>query len=163
MISRVINWLCIASMVFFGATYARANNSDEAAIRKVIEQRRVAWNAQDTGGYAALLTADADIVSSTGRSAESREEIIKLYIHQRAGAYQTATITSTVVKRIKFVRPDIVLVDAEAELEGARGPDGGVVAPTRSLVFFILRKEGDRWLISSIRGAPISAIQCQKQ
>jgi len=113
--------------------------------------------------YAALLTEDADIVSSTGRSAENREEIIKLYIQQRAGAYRTATITSTVVKRIKLVRPDIALADAEAELEGARGPDGGVVAPTRSLVFFVLTKEGDRWLICSIRGAPISAIQSQKQ
>ena len=163
MISRVITYICIASAVFFGAAYAEPNSGDEAAIRKVIEQRRAAWNAQDTRSYAALLAADADVVSSTGRSAESREEIIKLYVDQRAGAYRTATITSTVVKRIKFVRPDIALADAEAELEGARGPDGSVVAPTRSLVFFILIKDGERWLISSIRGAPISAIQSLKQ
>ena len=163
MISRLIIYVCIASTVFFRAAYAEPNSGDEAVIRKVIEQRRVAWNAQDTRSYAGLLAADADIVSSTGRAAESREEIIKLYVDQRAGAYRTATITSTVVKRIKFVRPDIALVDAEAELEGARGPDGSVVAPTRSLVFFILTKEGDRWLISSIRGVPISTIQSSKQ
>jgi len=161
MIPRLISYVCIASTLFFGA--AEPNNGEEAAIRKVIEQRRLAWNAEDTRSYAALLTADADIVSSTGRSAGNREEIIKLYVDQRAGAYRTATIASTVVKRIKFVRPDIALADAEAELVGARGPSGDIVAPTRSLVFFILVKEGERWLISSIRGAPISAIQSSKQ
>ena len=163
MIRKLIGYGCIASTLFLIAAYAEANNGEEAAIRQVIEQRRLAWNARDTSGYAALLARDADIVSSTGRSAEGREEIIKLYVEQRAGAYRSAAITSTVVKRIKFVRPDIALADAEAELEGARGPDGGVVAPTRSLVFFILTKDGDRWLISSIRGAPISAIQSSKQ
>lgn len=163
MIPRLVSYVFIASTLFFGAAYAEPNNGEEAAIRKVIEQRRLAWNAEDTRSYAALLTADADIVSSTGRSADNREEIIKLYVDQRAGAYRTATIASTVVKRIKFVRPDIALADAEAELVGARGPGGDVVAPTRSLVFFILVKEGERWLISSIRGAPISAIQSPKQ
>ena len=163
MISRLIRYVCIASTLFFGVAYAEPNNDDEAAIRKVIEQRRLAWNAEDTRSYAALLTADADSVSSTGRSANGREEIIKLYVDQKAGAYRTATIAWTVVKRIKFVRPDIVLADAEAELVGVRGPDGDVVPPRRSLVFFILTKEGDRCLISSIRGAPIGAIENSKQ
>ena len=163
MMLRSICYICICGTLFFGAAYAEPNDGEEAAIRKVIEQRRVAWNAQDTRSYAALLAPDADIVSSTGRSAQSREKIIKLYVEQRRGAYRTATITSTVVKRVKFVRPDVALADAEAELEGARGPDGGQVAPTRSLVYFILIREGERWLISSIRGAPISGIQNPKQ
>jgi uncharacterized protein (TIGR02246 family) len=163
MMRKLISHGVIVSTLLFIVAYAEASNGEESAIRQVIEQRRLAWNAQDTRGYATLLANDADIVSSTGRSAQGREEIIKLYVDQRAGAYRTATITSTVVKRIKFVRPDIALADAEAELEGARGPDGGIVAPTRSLVFFILTKEGGRWLISSIRGAPISAIQSSKQ
>ena len=163
MTPRLISYVCVVSTLFFGAAYAEPNNSEEAAIRKVIEQRRLAWNAEDTRSYAALLTDDADIVSSTGRSAVNRKEIIKLYVDQRAGAYRTATIASTVVKRIKFVRPDIALADAEAELVGAREPGGDVVAPTRSLVFFVLVKEGEGWLISSIRGAPISATQSSKQ
>ena len=161
--SRLICCISVVATLVFGAAYAETDNGDEAAIRKVIEQRRIAWNAQDTDGYAALLAPNADSVSSTGRSAESREEIIKLYVEQRRAAYRTATITSTVVKRIKFVRPDVALADAEAELEGARGPDGGLVGPRRTTVYFVLTKEGERWLISSIRGAPISAIQAPRQ
>jgi len=161
--TRLIYYISVVAMLVFDAAYAEPNNGEEAAIRKVIEQRRIAWNAQDTRGYAALLAPDADSVSSTGRSAEGREEIIKLYVEQRREAYRTATITSTVVKRIKFVRPDVALADAEAQLEGARGPDGSVVAPRRTMVYFILIREGERWLISSIRGALISAIQDPRQ
>jgi hypothetical protein len=68
-------------------------------------------------------------------------------------------------KALCITIPESILLRADevAELEGARGPDGSVVAPTRSLVFFILIKDRDRWLISSIRGAPISAIQSLKE
>jgi uncharacterized protein (TIGR02246 family) len=163
MTGKLLGYGCIASTLLFIPAVAGAQSGEEAAVRRVIEERRLAWNAQDTRSYATLLAVDADIVSATGRSAQGREEVIKLYLDQRAGAYRTASITSTVVERIKFVRPDIAIADAEVELEGARGTDGDVVPPTKSLVFFLLTKEGDQWLISSIRGASISAIQSSKR
>jgi uncharacterized protein (TIGR02246 family) len=163
MTRKLLGYVCITGTLLFIAALAGAQSGEEAAVRRLIEERRLAWNAQDTQRYAALLAVDADIVSATGRSAQGREEVIKLYLEQRAGAYRTASITSTVVKRIKFVRPDIAVADAEVELEGARGMDGNVVPPAKTLVFFIVTKEGDQWLISSIRGAPISTIQSSKR
>ncbi len=143
-------WLTCALSA--NAVYAAEANADEEAIRAVIEQRRVAWNAEDVETYARLLTEDADIMSSTGRLAYGREDVIKLYVEQRSGAYRGATITSMHVTRIKLVRPDVALVDAEGELVGARGADGNVWAPIKGLVIFLLAKERGHWLISSIRG-----------
>ena len=155
----LLNGLCLASVFAVRASYTDGKDSDERAIREVVEQRRLAWNAGDTQTYARLLTEDADILSSTGRSAYGRDEIVKLYLEQRAGAYRGAALASTVVTRIKFVRPDVALADAEAEIVGARGRDGSLLVPTKVLATFVLKKENRAWLISAIRGAPIAAIQ----
>jgi uncharacterized protein (TIGR02246 family) len=147
-------WLVYASAGQAAGTYA-----DEQAIRITIEQRRVAWNTDDVNTYARLLAEDADILSSTGRSASGREEVIRLYVEQRSGAYRGASITFTVVTHIKFVRPDVAVADAEAELAGLRGADGNAFAPVKGQVVFVLLKQGERWLISSIRGVTRVSVQ----
>jgi uncharacterized protein (TIGR02246 family) len=136
---------------------------DEDAIRQVIEQRRVAWNAQDTKTYASLLTSDADIVSATGRAAYGREEIIRLYVEQMSGPYRGAKVASTVVTRIRFVRPDVALVDTEFEMEGVHARDGAVMPLISGLTNFVLTKEDGGWLISSIRGMPRTPMQGPRQ
>lgn len=144
------------------AVAGRAENMDEAAIRQVIEQRRIAWNEQDTVTYAKLLTVDADIVSATGRSAYGRDEVIRLYIEQKLGAYRGATVTSTVVSRIKFVRVDVAVVDAEFEIDGVRARNGTVLPIVTGLNNYVLTREEGKWLISSIRGIPRTPIQGPK-
>jgi len=142
--------LALAYAFLLGCAYA--SDEDETAIRALIEERRVAWNAQDTDAYSRILTEDADIWSATGRSAYGREEVIKLYLEQRKGTYRTANISSTQVTRIKLVRPEVALVDAEGELTGARSSDGAMLPPIKGQVLFLVVRENGRWLISSIRG-----------
>ena len=159
--ATVIALLLLASVL--GAIAASVSETDEDAIRRVIEQRRLAWNAQDTKAYASLLTPDADIVSATGRSAHGRDEVIQLYVEQRSGAYRGATVVSTFVTRIKFVRPEVAVVDADFEIEGVRGRDGNTMPPVNGLNSFVLVKGNGRWLILSIHGIPKSPIHVPKQ
>jgi uncharacterized protein (TIGR02246 family) len=160
---KLITMLTLCSALATATSYAAGTDPDADAIRAVVEQRRIAGNAEDTDSYARLLTPDADIVSATGRSAYGREGIIQLYVEQRSGAYLGAIITSTVVTRIKFVRPDVAVVDADFELTGVRGRDGNPMAPISGLNTFILTKENGQWLISSIRGIPRTPIQGPRQ
>ena len=155
--------LILVLVAAFCAMPADGSEADSAAIREVIEQRRVAWNAEDSDTYAKLLTSDADIVSATGRAAYGRDEVLRLYQEQRAGAYRGATVLSMVVTRIKFVRPDVAVVDAEFEIEGVRGQDGKTIPLVTGLNNFLVVKENGRWLISSIRGIPKSTIQAPRQ
>jgi len=156
----VIWLICI---VCAGPAHAAGSNVDESAIRAVLEQRRVAWNAEDVEAYARLLAEDADILSATGRTENGRDEVIRLYVEQRAGAYRGASISSIVVTRIKFVRPDVAVADANTELTGVRGADGNVLAPSKGEAFYVLVKDGGQWLISSIRGLRRVSIQGPRQ
>ena len=137
--------LVLTYVLWLGCVYA--GDEDETAIRTLIEQRRVAWNAQDIDAYGRILTDDADISSATGRSAYGREEIIKLYLEQRKGAYRTANINSTHVTRIKLVRADVALVDAEGELIGARGTDDALLPPVKGQVLFLVVRE---WSLANL-------------
>ena len=150
--ARPSSLLCLMWLLCASTGHAVGTDADEQAIQATIEQRRVAWNTDDANTYARLLAEDADILSATGRSASGRDEVIRLYIEQRAGAYRGASITSNVVTRIKFVRPDVAIADAVADLVGVRGPDGNALAPIKGQVVFVLVKQGEHWVISSIRG-----------
>jgi uncharacterized protein (TIGR02246 family) len=154
-------WL--TCLVCAGTANAAGRDADESAIRAVIEQRRLAWNAEDVEAYARLLAEDADILSATDRTASGRDEVIRLYVEQRSGAYRGASISSTVVTRIKFVRPDVAVADADTELTGVRGVDGNVLAPSKSQVVYVLAKDGGQWLISCIRGLRRVSVQAPRQ
>ena len=80
MTTRFIGMLVLIGALIALAPRVAAADRDEEAIRAVIEQRRVAWNAGDTDAYARLLTPDADLMSATHRSAYGREAIIQLYL-----------------------------------------------------------------------------------
>jgi uncharacterized protein (TIGR02246 family) len=151
-----IGLICLLCAAVANAT---GRDVDESAIRAVLEQRRVAWNADDVETYARLLAEDADILSATGRTASGRGEVIRLYVEQRSGAYRGASISSIVVTGIKFVRPDVAVADANTELTGLRGADGNVLPPSKGEALYVLVKDGSQWLISSIRGLRRVSVQ----
>jgi uncharacterized protein (TIGR02246 family) len=161
--TRLFDVIWLTSLICAVPVCAAGIPAEEEAIRLLIEQRRIAWNAEDVDAYARLLAEDVDILSSTGRSASGREEVIRLYVEQRSGAYQGATIASTVVTRIKFVRPDVAVADADAELAGLRGREGNTLGPIKGQVVFVVVKEAGTWLISSIRGVTRIPVQSARQ
>jgi len=130
-----------------------ADPEDEQAIRRLIGDREAAWNRGEVENYSLLLTPAADIVSATGRPARGRDAVLALYREQRAGAYKGA-VTSTPIDSIRFLRPDVAIVDARFSLSGLRAPDGSALPARRGLLTLVVTKEGSRWLIASMRGIP---------
>lgn len=122
---------------------------DERSIKKTIADRQGVWNKGDVDGYARLLTADVDISSATGRVARGRDAVVALFKKQREGVYRGAS-TLTTVTQIRFLCPDIAIVDANFENSGAIDP-GSPVAGT--FVFILAKVSSGAWLIAAIRGA----------
>ena len=135
-----------------------AQEVESRAIRRLIEQRENAWNSGNVAGYGQLLTDDADLLSATGRSAQGRQAILALYVEQRAGAYNGWT-TSTPIEAIRFLRPDVAIVNTRFVLTGLRAADGTTPSARRGLLMFVVSKEDGHWLIAAMRGIPETPIR----
>lgn len=129
----------------------------EADVREVIEARRLAWNAHDLAGYRRLLAVDAELTSATGKSADGREEILRLYADQQLGAYRDASISSTVVERIKFVTTEVAVADASFAMTGVRTSTGTLPLVEGVNSYLLVYRSGS-WVIWSMRSVPKIAI-----
>jgi uncharacterized protein (TIGR02246 family) len=132
-----------------------AHVADEAAIRLLIHQRETAWNGGDVEAYRRLLTADADTLSGTGRTADGRDAILALYTEQRTGAYKGAT-TATPVESIRFLRSDVAVVNTRSRVTGLRGPDGVALPVREGRQTLIVTKDQGRWQIAAFRSCAVS-------
>ncbi|MCZ2495288.1 SgcJ/EcaC family oxidoreductase [Xylophilus sp. Kf1] len=144
---------CAASACATARASAGARR-DEAGVRRVVEARRLAWNAQDLPGYRRLLTPDAELTSATGKTAHGREEILRLYVDQRKGVYRDAALPSTVVDRIRFITDDVAMVDAAFVLTGVRTEAGAPLPPVEGINSYLLVRRTDGWVIAAMRGVP---------
>jgi uncharacterized protein (TIGR02246 family) len=124
--------------------------NDDAAIKELIARRQAAWNAGDAEAYRRLLTPDADILSSTGRTAQGRDAVIGLYLEQRAGAFAGAK-TAVRVVNIRMIRPDVAIVDAEVNLDGLKTD---VLAGQSRTTFVVVKQPDGKWLITAQRAGP---------
>lgn len=135
------------------ATAQRAS-SDERAIRDLVEAHAIAWNKRDPKAAAAVVTADAVWITSSGQVLQGRAAIERA--HVKWLAEDAATGGSTHVHppssiTIRFIRPDVAVADLESQYVGAKGPDGKVLSPTRSLLFIVVTKDGSEWRIAQVR------------
>jgi len=134
------------------ATYAQGGRAgDEAAIQRQIEQFAAAWNKADAKAAAQFFTEDGDYVSSTGQMAEGRAGIERVLTDQFAGVYKGATLKTTVTA-IRFLKPDVAIVNGTFEVSGMHGPDGKELQVRKGLSTNIAAKQGDKWLIAALRG-----------
>ena len=149
--------LVFASMASVMSAQPPSRDEDERTIRLLIQHRETAWNSGDVAGYGRLLTDDADLLSATGRAAESRKAILDLYVEQRTEAYKGGT-TATPVESIRFLRPDVAIVNTRFRLTGLHAADGSTLPVRRGLLTLIVTKDQGHWLIASMRGIPETPI-----
>ena len=129
----------------------------EAVIEAVLAARRVAWNAGDLESYRELLTEDADVVSATGRGSAGRDALIALSAEQkRQPSYRDAIITATEIHAIRFLKPDVALVDATYRMTGVRIPADTEARPVEGAILFVMVEQDGAWRIASIRALPPS-------
>jgi uncharacterized protein (TIGR02246 family) len=128
------------------STAAGASDQDDQGVRKAGAGYMAALNKGDLEGILAFWAPDADYVDEAGKMTRGREAIATLYkksLAENNGAkYKGQTYS------IKFLRPDVAMVDGSVEItssEGVRDSNRYAVVWTRS---------GDKWLISSARDLP---------
>ncbi len=145
----------IASIVLLSLLTSLVNaqtKPDEAAIRRILEEEVTTWNRSDADGYSRYFATEGTFTNVqgmffTGYKAfrDRHEEIFK-------GQFRGTALQLEVVS-LRFVRPDVAVVDALTWVSGFSKAGSPPVVHTdakgrlRTRLLQVLVKEGDAWKI----------------
>jgi uncharacterized protein (TIGR02246 family) len=132
--------------------------ADEAAISAVITDRFLAgWNAHDAHLFASAFAPDADFTNVRGMSASGRENIEQFHAQAFQKMFMQSHQTAE-VKKVRFLKPDVAIVDVRWEMTGALTPDG-VSRPVRTgLLDLVFTSSSGSWLIAVMHNVDLTPV-----
>ncbi len=142
----------LVTSVVFGFAARAVEPGGEAAIRTIVAAQTAAWNAGDAKSYSANVADDVGFTNILGEVRYGREA----FESRHAGIFSTIFKGSHLeqsIRRIRFVTPDVAVVDVDTEMRGFAGLPPGVKASsdgvlrTRLQQVFIHR--GGTWWIEA--------------
>ena len=118
--------------------------SDEAAIRRVIQQHDQTRTSGDWKGSANLFAEDGATLTSAGEWRRGRAQIEARGAAAGAGVYKGAKYMTT-VDTVRLLAPTIAIADATFEISNIAG------GSRKGNTTYILVKSGDAWRIAAAR------------
>ncbi len=124
---------------------------EEPALRKAMDDEESAWNRGDAKALAAAFRDDATYADAFGGVARGRAEVDRR-VGEVLSAWPGARIALK-VRKLRVLKPDVALVEADVELTGwkklppgFRAEDGTTV---RSRLLQVFQKEAGAWRIAA--------------
>lgn len=133
------------------------DSAAEAQIRSIVAAQVTAWDAGDGKAFAKDLAPDASFTNRFGTVmygpalfAERHREIL--------ATFYKGTTRHDSIRRIRFVTPDVAIVDIDSEVRGVKAmPAGIATAPdgiNRTQLMEVFVRRGDRWWIEAYHNVP---------
>jgi uncharacterized protein (TIGR02246 family) len=106
---------------------AQASTSDEAQIRGIVEGQVSAWNAGDAVGFSRSFAENGSFTNIRGTVFYGHKAFEDRHREIFAGFFKGSRLAMSIT-RIRFVRPDVAIVDLATELSNLSGRPPGVRA-----------------------------------
>lgn len=130
-----------------------SQTSDEAAVRKLLHERDVAWQKQDVAALIAPFAEDADHIDSSGNLTVGRKAIEEKYKSVLASGKYKGSQSTQGITRIRFIKKDVAVVDAEWKLSGLLDAGGKPLPDRAGTSVVVVAKEPGEWKIVTLRVA----------
>jgi uncharacterized protein (TIGR02246 family) len=132
------------------ARFARAADSNEAAIKELNMDFVTAWNAHDAKSMAAVWAEDASLINPFGVKCSSRAEIEKLFGGEHSGVMKASTykIDSFTLRK---ACDDVMVGDWESTITGMIDPSGKPMPPFPHHVTTVYQNRGGHWTMTLTR------------
>jgi len=131
-------------------TTETAPMSDEDMIRAFTDEFEQAVSSGDAKAIGALFVEDSDLVDQAGTMHHGRAAIEERYQRLFEGPYKGAQATLE-ISSIRFVRPDIAIVDGTYELNGMKSADGLPLGLVKGMYTNVSVKENGEWMLHCSR------------
>jgi uncharacterized protein (TIGR02246 family) len=126
--------------------------SPEAQIRALVAAQATAWNAGDAVAYAKDVSPDVSFTNLFGMVMYGEAAFVERH-KQILSTFYKGTTKHHQVRRIRFVTPDVALVDIDNEVHGVKAMPPGIAVPPdgiikTQLMEVFVRRDG-RWLLEA--------------
>jgi uncharacterized protein (TIGR02246 family) len=150
-----LKWMAcsIVLALSFSADVSRAQmagkmDADSAAIKQCVAGWEDAWNRHDAHATAMAYVEDGDFSSTTGVPSHGWRELEAHYNEIFTTFLKDAHRTDT-VRSIRFLSPEIAVVDIDWQMAGARTRDGKDAPNRKGLLTWVVSKQHDgHWMIT---------------
>lgn len=124
------------------------NEDENRALHELTARIDNAWNSRDAKAFCELFREESDFRFHTGRTLRGRNEIQKHYLEYFSRKPEGEKHT-TKIRHIRFVSPDVAILDSEVALFSFR-ENGEKDVRLKLLSNFIVSKKVGKWLISGV-------------
>ena len=147
----VILILLFAAPLAIGAARAAtaddsANGADDASLKEVVAGFSNGWNTHDAHVMCASLADDIEWVNWRGEPLGTRQAVEDEHARLFADLYKNTHRTDT-VKSIRYISPELAVVDDYWTMTGARKRDGSEWPYRAGYSNFLMAKRNGRWIV----------------
>jgi uncharacterized protein (TIGR02246 family) len=140
----------VLMLIVLAAPRAGAQDAAEAPIRAIIADQVQAWNAGDGDRYSEHLAPDASFTNLFGMVMYGKADFARRQ-REILSSFFKDTRKAHVVRRIRFVTPDVAIVDIDNEVRGVKALPAGVAVPAdgilkTQLMEVFVRRDGQWWI-----------------
>ena len=132
--------------------------SSEAAIRAIVEEQAAAWNAGDGAGYSRRVSPDISFTNIFGTVMFGASAFAERHAQILATSFKGTTKRHT-VRRVRFVTPDVALVDIDNEVRGIKAMPGNLPVPAdgvlRTQLLEVFARRDGTWSVEAYHNVDI--------
>ena len=145
-----------AAFVLIGAAVlpvaTSQDGSGEAQIRSIVAAQAAAWDAGDGAAYARDIAPEASFTNLFGMVMYGQAAFAERH-KQILATFYKGTTKHHAIRRIRFVTPDVAIVDIDNEVRGVKAMPAGISVPPNGIVktqlMEVFARRGGRWWIEA--------------
>ena len=150
----------VAAAAFAAAMLALSASRDlhaqsspaETAIRAIVAAQAAAWDKGDADGFAKAISPDVSFTNLFGMVMYGGPSFLERQ-RQILSTFFKGTTKHHAIRRIRFVTPDVALVDIDNEVHGVKAMPPGVAVPAdgvlKSQLLEVFVRHNGQWLIEA--------------
>ena len=142
--------LSCALVIGVSGSASAGQAQDEASVRALGDNFAKAFVQKNPEQRASLFAENGTFVTPVGDFLQGRVAMVKDF-GSEAQAVTTTTQAAFSNYRVRFIKPDLAVVDAVLILHNINGPDGTVIPTIPVNFFYVASRHGNQWLIEDGR------------
>jgi uncharacterized protein (TIGR02246 family) len=148
-----LGFACFACALGIGATGSASAGQarDEAAVRALGDTFAKAFVQKNAELRASIFAEDGTFVTPRGDFLQGRVAMVKDFGPEAQQAVNGTTQAAFSNYRVRFIKPDVAVVDALLTVHNANGPDGTIIPAIPVIFFYVAVRHADRWVIQDGR------------